>query len=171
MAERNLRPFVSNILNHILGNYIISSLIVDLSILVGSTDGVDCVLLTQGLDDHAHTPTLKYMSTRRPDMKYIAPPSAISVLKSCGIPDNCVTVLSPGQTHILTKKKESSVPFGQNRGDTLKITATTGALVGPPWQAPENGYILQPEPTSPFDKPVSLYYEPHCMYDPAELSR
>jgi hypothetical protein len=38
------------------------------------------------------------------------------------------------------------------------VVATTGDTLGPPWQAPENGYVLQ------FDgkKYKSLYYEPHC---------
>lgn len=37
--------------------------------------------------------------------------------------------------------------------------------MGPPWQAPENGYILSA------NRSPSVYYEPHCMYDSSELSR
>ena len=49
----------------------------------------------------------------------------------------------------------------------LKIIATTGALLGPPWQAKENGYLIKPKSSSL----PSLYCEPHCMYDSNELSR
>ena len=44
-----------------------------------------------------------------------------------------------------------------------------GALLGPPWQQKENGYIIRPTIIS---KKVfkSIYYEPHCMNDPEELA-
>jgi L-ascorbate metabolism protein UlaG (beta-lactamase superfamily) len=34
--------------------------------------------------------------------------------------------------------------------------------VGPPWQQSENGYILK-------NSEISVYYEPHCMYNETEL--
>jgi len=46
----------------------------------------DYVLITQGFDDHAHIPTLKSLFSLNPKMKYIAPPSAKSILLNCKIP-------------------------------------------------------------------------------------
>jgi len=45
----------------------------------------DYVLITQGFDDHAHTPTLKKLSSLCPKMTYICPPSAKGILENCGI--------------------------------------------------------------------------------------
>lgn len=42
----------------------------------------------------------------------------------------------------------------------MQITATTGDTLGPPWQPPENGYVL--ELLGATGKLKSLYYEPHC---------
>lgn len=125
------------------------------------SQSADYVLLSQGLDDHAHRPTLTKLSTMRPTMPYIAPPSAVAVLKSCGIDNRYISAIAPGQKIKLEKA-----------GDVLEISATTGALVGPPWQANENGYILRLYSSSLLGtKSCSIYYEPHCMYDPAELAR
>mmetsp|Transcript_10051 Transcript_10051/g.33599 ORF Transcript_10051/g.33599 Transcript_10051/m.33599 type:complete len:186 (+) Transcript_10051:645-1202(+) len=51
-------------------------------------------------------------------------------------------------------------------GCGLRVTATSGALVGPPWQRRENGYVLRPvqEGAAP-----SLYLEPHVEFDEDEL--
>ncbi len=45
---------------------------------------------------------------------------------------------------------------------TRQVTATTGDTLGPPWQAPENGYVLQFLGAGGSSKLRSLYYEPHC---------
>jgi hypothetical protein len=47
-------------------------------------------------------------------------------------------------------------------GGRLRIRATQGALVGPPWQKRENGYRLEEASTG-----LRLYYEPHAdaVYD------
>ncbi|XVF86050.1 hypothetical protein PTKIN_Ptkin17bG0169400 [Pterospermum kingtungense] len=59
-----------------------------------------------------------------------------------------VTYLEPGQ--------ESEVEAGN--GSKVRIQATAGPVLGPPWQRPENGYlIISPKWT--------LYYEPHCVYN------
>ena len=119
----------------------------------------DLVLISQGFDDHAHTPTLKKLSALRPDMPYICPPSAVAILTACGIPQNCITTISHGQ----------KLEFGKaNKKAKIEIRATQGALLGPPWQTKENGYIFRPAPSTSMDFP-SLYYEPHCMFDEAEL--
>ncbi|KAL2905021.1 Protein transport protein BOS1, partial [Bienertia sinuspersici] len=61
-----------------------------------------------------------------------------------------VTYLEPGQD---TKIE------GRN-GSKVKICATAGPVLGPPWQRPENGYIL-----SCSECDLTLYYEPHCVYN------
>jgi len=49
----------------------------------------------------------------------------------------------------------------------LQITATAGALVGPPWSKRENGFVLSE--TQPDG--IKLYYEPHCDYDEAAVAK
>lgn len=114
------------------------------------------VLLSQGFDDHTHKPTIKAISKLQPDMHYICPPSAKSILNSCGIRDNNIKYLSP--------KEVTKFNHG---GQQLDIIATTGALLGPPWQQEENGYILRSYKSSS----PTIYYEPHCMHDIDEISR
>ena len=116
----------------------------------------DYVLITQGFDDHAHTPTLKKLSSLCPNMPYICPPSAKSILEKCGIQSNLIQTILPGETLQIRKKNT-----------VIDIIATTGALLGPPWQQKENGYILKPQSKSI----PSLYMEPHCMYDADELAK
>jgi L-ascorbate metabolism protein UlaG (beta-lactamase superfamily) len=110
------------------------------------------VLISQGFDDHAHSPTLRKLRQLQPAMSYICPPSAIPILKACDIQEYNIKSISPGETLRIA-----------GQGTTLDIRATTGALLGPPWQAKENGYIISSK-----DFP-SVYYEPHCMYDEDEL--
>lgn len=56
----------------------------------------DVVLISQGFDDHAHTPTLKRLAATFPLMQYICPPSAKPILESNGIKANCIRLLKPG---------------------------------------------------------------------------
>ena len=44
---------------------------------------VDLILITQGFDDHAHSPTLRKLSKLNPNVPYICPPSAVDILLSC----------------------------------------------------------------------------------------
>jgi L-ascorbate metabolism protein UlaG (beta-lactamase superfamily) len=120
-------------------------------------DRTDFVLISQGFDDHAHRPTLQRIHSINPNMRYIIPPSAVDILTSCKIPKKCIEVLSPGQSTAITARSTS-----------VDIRATTGALLGPPWQSKENGYILRPIQANNFP---SVYYEPHCMYEESELSK
>jgi L-ascorbate metabolism protein UlaG (beta-lactamase superfamily) len=119
----------------------------------------DLVLISQGFDDHAHRPTLLKLKSMRPDMAYVCPPSAVSILKGCGIGDEMITTLQHGQKYEVAK--------GKTR---VEILATSGALLGPPWQTKENGYIIRPAPGTSVKFP-SVYYEPHCMFDETELRR
>lgn len=116
---------------------------------------VDYVLISQGIDDHAHKPTLTSLNKLNPTMRYIAPPSSIGILQSCGITNDYIDVISPGNSITVSSKKDFK--------SKVDITATGGALLGPPWQAKENGYLFKSSlcPT--------LYYEPHCMFDKKEL--
>jgi L-ascorbate metabolism protein UlaG (beta-lactamase superfamily) len=127
--------------------------------LANVMDTVDFAIITQGLDDHAHTPTLKVLAKERADLQYVCPPSAVPIMENCGIARSKLTVLSPGQKTFLS-----------NKDTKVEVIATTGASVGPPWAAPENGYIVRAAKDSKKQVP-SIYYEPHCMYDVAELSR
>lgn len=115
----------------------------------------NAVLITQNFDDHAHTPTLKKLSKLNPKMVYICPPAAKSILTNCGILEKFVTTISPGQTVTVSQGPS-----------TAEIIATQGALLGPPWQQKENGYVIRPKTGFFFP---SVYIEPHCMYDEEEL--
>ncbi|KAK8657622.1 hypothetical protein V6N13_035852 [Hibiscus sabdariffa] len=107
----------------------------------------DCLLITQSLDDHCHLKTLKPLSDMSPNLRVIATPNAKSLLDPLF---GNVTYLEPGQESIV----ESS------NGSKVRIQATAGPVLGPPWQRPENGYLV----ISPQGQ-LTLYYEPHCVYN------
>lgn len=107
---------------------------------------VDCLLITQSLDDHCHLKTLKPLSAKFPNLRVVATPNAQANLESLF---SQVTYLEPG---------ESTEIEGRN-GSKCIVRATAGPVLGPPWQRPENGYIL----SSPEGR--TLYYEPHCVYN------
>lgn len=98
---------------------------------------IDAILLSQGLPDHCHEPTLRACDRALP---VIASPSAAKVAQSLGF--ETVVTLTPRQTYTYRD---------------LTIQATKGARLGPTQQ--ENGYILR-------CGAQSLYYEPHGCHDP-----
>jgi len=102
---------------------------------------VDLVLLTQGLPDHAHPPTLRKLERSIP---VVGSAAAAQVALALGFTQ--VTTLAPGQSHQYTS----------GAGVPLTITATAGAAV--PGQ--ENGFLLQ-------HSDGNLYVEPHGFLDPA----
>ena len=111
-------------------------------------------LLTMGLDDHTHLPTLRRLMERMPDLRYVAAPSCQGkLMEGLGIGRDRITVLDHGQ----------SCDASEGGGGSAIVTATRGALVGPPWQKRENGYLLE------FSRAcgtggrgsLSVYYEPH----------
>lgn len=114
---------------------------------------VDCLLITQSLDDHCHLKTLKPLSEKVPDLRVISTPNAESKLSPLF---RDVTYLEPSQ---------SAEVEGTN-GAKVIITATAGPILGPPWQRPENGYIITCEQTQ-----LTLYYEPHCVYNASFLEK
>ncbi|XP_047321758.1 uncharacterized protein LOC124925725 [Impatiens glandulifera] len=108
---------------------------------------VDVLLITQSLDDHCHMKTLKPLSQKSPNLRVLATPNAKTLLDPLF---TNITYLEPGQSSEITGSD----------GSKVKVKATPGPVLGPPWQRPENGYIV----VSP-DGKSSLYYEPHCVYD------
>jgi L-ascorbate metabolism protein UlaG (beta-lactamase superfamily) len=98
---------------------------------------IDLILLSQGLPDHAHLPTLEVLDRSIP---VVASPSAAKVVKNLGYQK--ITALAPGESHDFAG---------------VVIKAVPGSPVGP--MAIENGYILR-------DEQISLYYEPHGYHSP-----
>ncbi len=95
---------------------------------------IDLIVLSQGLEDHAHRPTLEQLSRTIP---IVASASAAKVVQQLGYTQ--VATLTPGQTFTL--------------GDRIEIRALPGAPIG---LQVENAYLLKDK-----DSGTSLYYEPH----------
>ena len=104
---------------------------------------LDVILLSQGLDDHAHKETLQAMDRSIP---VVGSPGAAKVAQELGY--TAVTALEHGETFTL---------------GNLTITATMGSPTGP--NVFENGYVLRDTTTH-----HSLYYE-HHGYHPDSLSQ
>lgn len=103
---------------------------------------IDLILLSQGLEDHAHKPTLEQLDKTIP---VVGSASAAKVVEQLGYTQ--VTSLSPGQTFTLAEQ--------------IEIRALPGASIGP-FQK-ENAYLLKH-----LDSGTTLYYEPHG-YPPSQL--
>ncbi|BFG17001.1 hypothetical protein CerSpe_032740 [Prunus speciosa] len=114
---------------------------------------VDCLLITQSLDDHCHLKTLKPLSEKYLNLRVIATPNAQTLLDPLF---SNVTYMEPGQSSIIEARS----------GSTVKVQATAGPVLGPPWQRPENGYLV----SSPQGK-FTLYYEPHCVYNKSSVEK
>ncbi|MBD2043130.1 MBL fold metallo-hydrolase [Microcoleus sp. FACHB-672] len=103
-------------------------------------ENIDLILLSQGLEDHAHPPTLKQLNRNIP---VVGSPSAAKVVKELGFTE--VTPLNHGSSFTLANKVE--------------IKATPGSPIGP--QLVENGYLLKDLAAG-----TTLYYEPHGYHSP-----
>jgi L-ascorbate metabolism protein UlaG (beta-lactamase superfamily) len=101
---------------------------------------IDLILLSQGLEDHAHPPTLAQLDRSIP---VLASPNAAQVVRKMGYTH--VTALEHGQAFTLAEQ--------------VKIQAVPGSLVGP--NLVENGYIL-----TDLRQNTKLYYEPHGSHAP-----
>lgn len=101
---------------------------VDVDQIVSDTD---VVLISQWVDDHTHMPTLQALPRSVP---IIAQPEAAERIRPLGF--DSLTVVRPGD----------SIPIA---GGRLQLTATQGALVGPPWSSRQNGYLLRVRPIPP----------------------
>jgi L-ascorbate metabolism protein UlaG (beta-lactamase superfamily) len=103
-------------------------------------ENIDLILLSQGLEDHAHPPTLQQLDRQIP---VVASASAAKVVQNLGY--TAVTALAHGQTF--------------NLNHQVEIKATPGFPVGP--YIVENGYLL-----TELDSGITLYYEPHGTHSP-----
>eukprot|EP00891_Asterochloris_glomerata_P002268 jgi/Astpho2/2268/Aster-x0102 len=107
----------------------------------------DVILLSQGLDDHAHKPTLRKLSK---DIPVVGSPAAAAVARQLGF--KTVHGVDHWQTLELFEGR-------------LQFQGVPGALVGPPWSKRENGFVLREAGG------VSMYYEPHCDAQASALQR
>lgn len=96
---------------------------------------IDLILLSQGLPDHTHQPTLDRLDRHIP---VVASANAAKTVNSLGYHN--VTTLAHGNYFTLA--------------NSLKIQALPGSLVGP--NLIENGYLL-----TDLLNNTTLYYEPH----------
>lgn len=103
-------------------------------------ENIDLILLSQGLPDHAHPPTLEKLDRAIP---VVGSPGAAKVVEKMGYTQ--VTALAHGETFTLA---------GQ-----LQIQAFPGSPVGP--TLVENGYLL-----TDLEQSTRLYYEPHGYHSP-----
>ncbi len=101
---------------------------------------IDLILLSQGLEDHAHPPTLEKLDHGIP---VVASPNAAKVVQGLGY--KLVRALDHGETFTLD--------------NLVEIRAFPGSPIGP--QLVENGYLLKA-----LDSGNSLYYEPHGFHSP-----
>lgn len=101
-------------------------------------EDIDLILLSQGLEDHAHPPTLEALDRAIP---VVGSPNAAKVVEGLGYSQ--VTSLGHGETFTLNQQ--------------VTIKAVPGAIVGP--TLVENGYILRDVATG-----ASLFYEPHGFH-------
>lgn len=103
-------------------------------------DNIDLILLSQGLEDHAHPPTLKQLDR---DIPVVASVNAAKIVQELNYTQ--ITPLAHGESFSL--------------GNQLEIKAIPGSPIGP--FLVENAYILRDLETG-----TSLYYEPHGSHSP-----
>lgn len=96
---------------------------------------IDLILISQGLDDHCHRPTLERLDRQVP---VVASPTAAKTVQTLGYRQ--VSAVSNWQT--------------QRLGARLEVTAVPGAEIQP--GQVENGYLLRDRVTG-----ETIYYEPH----------
>ena len=102
-------------------------------------ENIDLILISQGLEDHAHPPTLKKLDKQIP---VVASPNGAKVAKELGYTD--VTALDFSESYQL--------------GTQVSIKAVPGSPIGPTLK--ENGYIIQG-----LESGKNIYYEPHGYHD------
>jgi L-ascorbate metabolism protein UlaG (beta-lactamase superfamily) len=101
---------------------------------------IDLILLSQGLEDHAHIPTLKMLDH---DIPVVASPNGSKVVKELGFTQ--INTLNHGEIFTFLNQVE--------------IKAVTGSPVGV--NLVENAYIIKDLTTN-----QKLYYEPHGYHSP-----
>ncbi|MEH2069572.1 MAG: MBL fold metallo-hydrolase [Nostoc sp.] len=103
-------------------------------------ENIDLIVLSQGLEDHAHPPTLKQLDH---NIKVVASPNAAKVVQQLGYTQ--ITTLAHGETFTLDNQ--------------IEIKAFPGSPIGP--TLVENSYLLKELESS-----LTLYYEPHGYHSP-----
>jgi len=103
-------------------------------------ENIDLILLSQGLEDHAHPPTLKQLDRNIP---VVASPNAAKIVESLGYTK--VINLAHGETFTFLNQ--------------IEIKAFPGSPIGPTLR--ENAYFLKELTTG-----LTLYYEPHGYHSP-----
>ncbi|MEL6930912.1 MAG: MBL fold metallo-hydrolase [Cyanobacteria bacterium J06600_6] len=103
-------------------------------------ENIDLILLSQGLEDHAHPPTLKQLDKK---ISVVASPNAAKVVREFGYEN--ITVLEHQASHQL---------------EQVTIKAVPGSPIGP--TLVENGYII-----SGLESGKNIYYEPHGYHSEA----
>lgn len=101
-------------------------------------ENIDLILLSQGLEDHAHVPTLKQLDRNIP---VLGSPNAAQVCEKLGYTN--INILNHDEYFILDEK--------------VKIKAVKGSPIGP--TLVENGYIIKD-----LESLQTLYYEPHGFH-------
>ncbi|GJD06549.1 hypothetical protein Gasu2_09590 [Galdieria sulphuraria] len=97
---------------------------------------IDLIVLSQGLPDHTHVPTLEQIDKTIP---VAASRKAAEICKKLGFKN--VQLLRHGDQFCFR--------------NLVQITAYEGSRVGPPYEVPENGYLFET-----FQN-FRLFYEPH----------
>ncbi|RUR84793.1 hypothetical protein DSM107007_27270 [Nostoc sp. PCC 7120 = FACHB-418] len=103
-------------------------------------ENIDLILLSQGLEDHAHPQTLKQLN---PNIPVVASPNAAKVVQALGY--TSVTTLVHGESFTFNNQ--------------IEIRAFPGSPIGP--TVVENSYLVKELVTS-----LTLYYEPHGYHSP-----
>lgn len=104
-------------------------------------EAIDLILLSQGLEDHAHPPTLEKLDRQIP---VVASPNAAKVVQRLGYQQ--ITALPHNESWTLN--------------DRVEVRAVPGSPIGP--MLVENGYVLKELATG-----ATLYYEPHGFHAPS----
>lgn len=104
-------------------------------------ENIDLIILSQGLEDHAHPATLKQLDRTIP---VVASPNAAKVVQQLGYAE--VTALNHGETFTLDEQ--------------ITIKAIPGSSIGP--TLVENGYLIKELMSG-----LTLYYEPHGFHSPS----
>ncbi|MDJ0897946.1 MAG: MBL fold metallo-hydrolase [Xenococcus sp. MO_188.B8] len=103
-------------------------------------ENIDVILLSQGLEDHAHPPTLKELDHNIP---VVASPNAEKVVQKLGY--STIIPVAHGESYIIN--------------DKVEIKAIPGSPIGP--TLIENAYLIKG-----LDSGKTLYYEPHGYHSP-----
>jgi L-ascorbate metabolism protein UlaG (beta-lactamase superfamily) len=96
---------------------------------------IDLILLSQGLEDHAHPPTLRKLDKNIP---VVASPNAAKVVQELAYTN--INILDHGEIFTLNNQ--------------IEIKAVPGSLIGP--NLVENGYLIKELASN-----STIYYEPH----------